>query len=100
MRQLAMRLAAACVMILRCAGIVSAAGPITLTVTTPAAAQQIGDLNVILGRVDELLRAGNYPAALIEAQKLEAISKTRFGTSHVNYAVALGRLAIVYLEQG
>jgi hypothetical protein len=37
----------------------------------PAASQQ-GDLDAILRRFNELYNAGNYPAALIVAQKLEA----------------------------
>ena len=58
------------------------------------------DLNAILRRSDELRAAGNYAAALIEAQKLEAGIKARFGVNHGNYAVALNNLALVYEGQG
>src|SRR5688572_30803796 len=65
----------------------------TLTAVTPAAAQQ-GE------RFSEFYGAGNYSAALIEAQKLKAGVKARFGTDHANYAAALNLLAIVYRAQG
>src|SRR5262245_8757520 len=71
----------------------------TLVVLTPAAAQQT-DLNAILTRANELYAAGNYPAALTEAQKLEAGIKAQFGTDHANYAIALSTLARVYSAQG
>ena len=38
---------------------------------TPASAQQ-GDLRAIYKRYNEFYTAGNYPAALVEARKLEA----------------------------
>ena len=45
-------------------------------------------------KFNELNDAGNYPAALVEAQKLEAGIKARFGINHINYAVArLARLS-------
>ena len=44
---------------------------ILLIAIAPAAAQQ-GDLNAILKRYNELYDAGDYAAALVEAQKLEA----------------------------
>src|SRR6266446_2462747 len=65
----------------------------------PAAAQQ-GDLDASLRRFNELYAAGNYPAALVEAQKLEAGVKARFGINHANYGLALHNLAIVYADQG
>ena len=65
----------------------------------PAAAQQ-GDLGATLRRFNELYAAGNYPAALVEAQKLEAGVKARFGVNHANYGVALDNLARVYGQQG
>src|SRR5262245_41507964 len=71
----------------------------TLTTLTLAAAQQ-ADLNAVWKRFNELYTAGNYPAALVEAQKLEAGVKARLGTDHANYAIALGALAIVYEAQG
>ena len=56
----------------------------------PAAAQQ-GDLNTMQRRFDQLYEAGNYPAALEEAKKLEA---ARFGTAHPNYTAAIHDLAL------
>ena len=66
---------------------------------TPAASQQ-GDPVAIQKRFNELYAAGNYPAALVEAQKLEAGFKARFGVNHANYAIALASLADVYWRQG
>ena len=54
----------------------------------PAVAQQV-DLDAIHKGLYELLHAGNYPAALAEAQKLEAGVKARVGVNHPAYAVAL-----------
>ena len=65
----------------------------------PAAGQQV-DLSAILKRLNEFYQAGNYGAALVEAQKLEAGVKAQFGTNHANYAVALNNLAVVYEAQG
>jgi CHAT domain-containing protein/tetratricopeptide (TPR) repeat protein len=91
--------AAACAVMLSCLGILP--GPLFFLVIdlAPAAAQQ-GDLNAILRRFNELYAAGNYPAALVEAQKLEVGVKARFGLHHVNYAIALSDLALVYESQG
>ena len=51
--------AAFCAVILRCLRIFSATTSLFLfIVITPAAAQQIGEFNVILRRVDELLSDG------------------------------------------
>src|SRR6516162_10932735 len=65
----------------------------------PARAQQ-SDLQAIYKRYQEYYQAGNYAAAVVEAQKLEAVVKGRFGTSHTNYAAALNNLANVYRAQG
>ena len=65
----------------------------------PAVAQQ-NDLQAIYKRFQEYYEAGNYAAAVIEAQKLEAVVKGRFGTNHTNYATALNNLARVYWRQG
>ena len=51
----------------------------------PAGAQQ-SDLQAIYKRFQEYYQAGNYAAAVVEAQKLEAVVKGRFGTSHADYA--------------
>jgi hypothetical protein len=65
---------AACALILSCLSVLSGATLLFTSAVAPAAAQQ-GDLNAILKRAKELDAAGNYPAALIEAQKLEADMK-------------------------
>jgi tetratricopeptide (TPR) repeat protein len=65
----------------------------------PASAQQ-ADIGAIYKRLYELYAAGNYAAALVEAQKYEAGIKTQFGTNHANYAAALHNLALVYQSQG
>src|SRR6516162_1343535 len=65
----------------------------------PAGAQQ-SDLQAIYKRYQEYYQAGNYAAAVVEAQKLEAVAKGRFGTNHTSYAAALNNLARVYWRQG
>jgi len=65
----------------------------------PTTAQQFDDFNAILKIANELRAAGQYDAALIEAQKLERTIKLRFGTSHRNYAIALETLGNIYLAQ-
>ncbi len=96
-----MRLAAVAALpvILRWLGILSGAMLFVLIAMAPAAAQQ-GDLDAILKRFNDLYNAGNYPAALVEAQKFEAGAKGRFGVNHPNYATALYNLAHVYNAQG
>jgi tetratricopeptide (TPR) repeat protein/CHAT domain-containing protein len=65
----------------------------------PAAAQST-DIDAGRNRFKELYAAGNYTAALVEAEALEAIIKARYGVNHPNYGVALNNLAIVYKAQG
>ena len=71
----------------------------TYLALVPAGAQQ-SDLQAIYKRYQEYYQAGNYAAAVVEAQKFEAVVKGRFGTSHTNYAAALNNLANVYSAQG
>ena len=92
-------LTATCDLILRCLSALLGATLFVLIAMAPAAAQQ-GDLNAILKQFSELYAAGNYPAALVEAQKLEARVKARFGVNHGNYGIALNNLASVYRAQG
>ena len=73
-------------------------GP-TGAVTRPPAAQ-VDDLTAILNRYNELEAAGNYAAALTEAQNLERGVKARFGVNHANYGFALNNLATVHQAQG
>jgi tetratricopeptide (TPR) repeat protein len=64
----------------------------------PGMAQKVG-IGAIYERFNQLYDAGNFAAALVEAQKFEAAAKTQFGTGHTNYAVALDSLASVYRAQ-
>ncbi len=54
---------------------------------TPSLAQ--ADLQAFVKRYDELFEAGNYPAALAEARKLESAARAQYGTQHESYAGAL-----------
>jgi tetratricopeptide (TPR) repeat protein len=90
---------AACAFTLRCLGILSGATLLFASAMAPAAAQQ-GDLGATNKRFSESFAGGNYPAALVEAQKLEAMAKARFGVNHPNYGAALNNLALVYEAQG
>jgi hypothetical protein len=65
---------------------------------TPAAAQR-DDTGAINKRFQDFYAAGNYFAALEEAQKYEVAVKAQFGTSHVKYGSALNNLARVYRAQ-
>jgi CHAT domain-containing protein/tetratricopeptide (TPR) repeat protein len=85
--------------ILRSGRVLSVTTLLFIIAVTPAASQQ-GDPVAIQKRFNELYAAGNYPAALVEAQKLEAGFKARFGVNHVSYAIALASLADVYWRQG
>jgi hypothetical protein len=46
-------------------------------------------------RFQELYAARDYPGALVEAQKYEAVVKAQLGTSHPNYGLALNALGVV-----
>jgi CHAT domain-containing protein/tetratricopeptide (TPR) repeat protein len=91
--------AAAFGVMLGCLSVLSGTTFFVMIAMAPAAAQQ-GDLDTMLRRFNELYAAGNYPAALVEAQKQEAVVKARFGVNHSNYSVALNNLAVVYQAQG
>ena len=65
----------------------------------PSQAQQ-DDLDARLKRYNDYYASGNYAAASVEAQKLEAVVKARFGVNHANYAVVLNSLGTVNLAQG
>jgi CHAT domain-containing protein len=67
--------------------------------SVPAAAQQ-SEAAAIYKRYGEVFAAGDYAAALIEAQKYEAAVKAQWGVNHTNYAAALGNIANVYFKQG
>ena len=92
-------LGAAAVTMWGCLGVLPGSIFLVVIGTTPAATQQ-GDLDAIDKRFSDLYAAGNYAAALVEAQKAEALVKARFGVNHANYGIALNNLAIVYQSQG
>jgi CHAT domain-containing protein/tetratricopeptide (TPR) repeat protein len=79
--------------------LVSIAFSLLLVGPVPSVAQH-ADLNAIYRQYEKYFTAGNYPAALIEAQKFEAAVKARFGTAHPTYANALNNLGNVYSRQG
>ncbi len=90
----------AALILLRCLAALLGATLFVLLSMSPAVAQRGGDLDAILRRFSELRAAGNYAAALVEAQRFEAGVKAQFGVNHPNYAGALNNLANVYLNQG
>jgi tetratricopeptide (TPR) repeat protein len=92
-------LGAAAVTMWGCLGVLPGSVFFVVIGTAPAAAQQ-GDLDAIQKRFSDLYAAGNYAAALVEAQKLEVGVKARFGANHANYGSALYNLALVYQSQG
>ncbi|MGP0091937.1 MAG: tetratricopeptide repeat protein [Xanthobacteraceae bacterium] len=63
-----------------------------------AAAQRQDDLTDRY--FNQLYEAGNYPAALVLAERLETVAKARFGDADLNYGAALTRLALVYRALG
>ena len=70
-----------------------------IVVAAPAAAQ-LAEVNAILKRYTNYLMRGIIPAALVEAQKLEAAVIRGFGTNHRNYPAALNNMGRVYQMQG
>ena len=84
---------------LSCLAVAPSATWFVLVSPTPAIAQQ-DDLDVIAKRHSEFMSAGNYAAALAEAQKYEAAVKARLGVNHARYAGALFFLANVTRAQG
>lgn len=66
----------------------------------PSAAQQQLDLNAIQRRFHQFYEAGNYAAALKEAQNLEAGAKARLGTNNEHYSSTVYNLALAYAAVG
>src|SRR5262245_37974572 len=64
------------------------------------ASAQPADIIAINKAFQDHYARGNYPAAQIEAQKLERLVKARFGANHAYYAVALNKLGVVFHAQG
>ena len=63
------------------------------------ASAQPADIKAIDKAFQDHYARGNYPAAEIEAQKLERLAKARFGADHTYYALALNKLGLVYWKQ-
>jgi CHAT domain-containing protein/ribosomal protein S7 len=80
------------------AGVLGAAFFVVIAMS-PAVAQQVGDLKATLKRFEELYNARNYPAALVEAQKIEAGVKARLGVNNAAYGEALYNLGLVHFHQ-
>src|ERR1700719_1285427 len=83
----------------RLSGIVLSLALAVCTVLTPALAQR-ADIDAMYKAFQENYARGNYPAAQIEAQKLEQAVKARVGINHPGYAAVLASLANVYFLQG
>lgn len=83
---------------LRRAGAVILVALLIAFASAPAAAQ--ADLQAIDRRMTQFVAKGNYAAALVEAKKLEAAIKARYGTDHENYAAALNNLAFLHATLG
>jgi Tfp pilus assembly protein PilF len=66
--------------------------------SAPVSAQQ--DLNAILNQTNQLVAAGKFDAALVQAKRLEAGIKAQFGVNHPNYVIALNQLLRIYAAQG
>ncbi len=64
------------------------------------ASAQPTDIKAIDKAFQDHYARGNYPAAQIEAQKLERLAKARFGADHAYYAVALNKLGIAFQVRG
>src|SRR5689334_8435076 len=66
------------------AGAAILAALLTVLASAPAVAQ--ADLQAIDRRMSQFSAKGNYAAALVEAKKLEAAAKARYGIDHEIYA--------------
>src|SRR5262245_7804738 len=78
----------------------AAAFGLCIGLATPAAAQFPPDVQAVAKKYDELFRAGNYAGALGEAQKFEALIRSRYGVQHQVYAMALLSIGRSYLGLG
>jgi CHAT domain-containing protein/Tfp pilus assembly protein PilF len=92
--------AAAFTVILRFLGMTVGATLLMLFAMAPALAQRGENPVAIEKRYQQLYDRGDYEGALIEAKRFEAAIKATFGTKHINYAVALNDLGVVYKQQG
>src|SRR5262245_62579033 len=91
---------AARIALLVVAGALAVAAPSSAPAATATATSDITDLDAAKRRIEQLTDARDFAKALDEAQKLDAIVKSRFGTSHTNYAVTLTVIARIHHRQG
>ena len=84
--------------VLLCLSVLPGVTLLLLIAMGPAVAQHV-DVAAIYKRWQELFEGGNYPAALVEAQRYEAEVKAQFGINHPNYATSLDALAVLYKNQ-
>ena len=70
----------------------------TAFASAPAVAQ--ADLQAIDRRMSQFSARGNYAAALVEAKKLEAAAKARYGVDHETYATVLNNVAFLHATLG
>jgi CHAT domain-containing protein/Tfp pilus assembly protein PilF len=68
--------------------------------SAPAEVVVTPDIFAIQQRYKKLRAAGNFPAALIEARKLEAATRSRYGTGHAAYGMALYHIGNAYESVG
>ena len=68
---------------------------LTFGALATASAQQ-SDIKAIDKAFQDHYARGNYPAAQIDAQQLERLTKARLGADHPDYAVALNKLGLVF----
>src|SRR5215468_1454171 len=74
--------------------------PAATSTPTPAATSDVADLDAARHRIEQLTDAKDFTTALDEAKKLDAIVRSRFGTTHTHYAVTLNVIARVHYGQG
>jgi tetratricopeptide (TPR) repeat protein/CHAT domain-containing protein len=72
---------------------------LALFAVAPSSRAQTGDLAQLQKRFEELFERGDYAAALSEAQKLDALVRSRVGPNHPSNAIALGDIALVLAAQ-
>ncbi|MFZ2141260.1 MAG: CHAT domain-containing tetratricopeptide repeat protein [Xanthobacteraceae bacterium] len=86
--------------LIRCLAMLLSASLFVLIVMPSALAQRGVNGPATENRYQQLYDRGDYAGALIEAQRVEAAVRAKFGTRHSNYAVALIHLGVVYKQQG
>ena len=73
---------------------------VTLAIAPLQVSARQMDLNAMLKTSQEFRARGDLAAAEAEAKRLEQVVVAKFGMDHVNYAIALNNLGMVYRHQG